>query len=498
MLHAEMFALNLLLLLSYLALAVEGVINDDGTSLAGIKLRVHKRGLDLIRDLTINYAQDNLDKLTIPDFDGTYEFSNGGAASYAFSKVAILDINPGSISLIPAPPNIATISVSGADISVSGDWEASGSFPFTVFGVSVPIQLDDSGTFRIDVTEASLTQSVTLGYDSSTGKPTMIPSDCSVSIGELSLDVDSKLGGIVNFLANIASNTIKGFLEDQICPGLKNIVEGQATEYINSTPFIVPLFFDTSIFLGFVCEPATTEDYFQFFTHGRCFPNDNPDIMYDISPTETPPLSLTDEMARVSISDYVVKTLLHSLSVNEFFHYQVDPDQISDLLGSDLFDFLLTFLIPALQDPEYNGRPIQLSTYPPSPPSADFAPGEIRMAGYYSIDVEVILDDGSVEPVATATAYATGIALVELNNTIVTGKITQPAVDSVTAEGLPATVLEPVLNTLLQNAVVPALNRILENGYELPNAIAVIAFEMPSFELKEGVLEIGTDLKLAN
>ena len=39
---------------------------------------------------------------------------------------------------------------------------------------SVPIQLDDSGTFRIDVTEASLTQSVTLGYDSSTGKPTVI------------------------------------------------------------------------------------------------------------------------------------------------------------------------------------------------------------------------------------------------------------------------------------------------------------------------------------
>ena len=51
-------------------------------------------------------------------------------------------------------------------------------------------------------------------------------------------------------------------------------------------------------------------------------------------------------------------------------------------------------------------RPIQLSTYPPSPPSADFAPGEIRMAGYYSIDVEVILDDGSVEPVATATAVS--------------------------------------------------------------------------------------------
>ncbi|CAK8678695.1 unnamed protein product [Clavelina lepadiformis] len=488
----------LLLIWSYVALTAEGKVNADGTSLAGVKLRIHKRGIDLVRDLANQYAQSNLNKLEIPDFNGTYVSSNGCSASYAFSKITILDLNPGSVSLIPSPPNIATISVSGADISVSGDWEASGSLIFTIFGVLVPIQLDDSGTFRIDVTEASLTQSVTLGYDSSTGKPTMIPSDCSESIGELSLDVDSELGIIFNFLANTPSNTIKDFLEDQICPGLKNIVEGQATEYINSTPFIVPLFFDTSIFLGFVCEPATTEDFFQFFTHGRCFPNDNPDITYDISPSETPLLSLTDEMARVSISDYVIKTLLHSLSANEFFHYQVDPDQILDFLGCDLVVSLLTSLIPAMQDPDYNGRPIQLSTYPPSPPSADFAPGEIRMAGYYSIDVEVILDDGSVEPVASATAYATGIALVELNNTIVTGKITQPAVDSVTAEGLPATVLKPVLNALLQNAVVPALNRILENGYELPNAIGVIAFEMPSFELKEGVLEIGTDLKLAD
>ncbi|CAK8678693.1 unnamed protein product [Clavelina lepadiformis] len=125
----------LLLVWSYVALTAEGKINADCTSLAGVKLRIHKRGIDLVRDLANQYAQSNLDKLEIPDFDGTYDFSSGRSASYEFSNIKIPHLNPGNILLIPTPPNIVTMSMSGTKISVSGNWKASGSFPITIFGV---------------------------------------------------------------------------------------------------------------------------------------------------------------------------------------------------------------------------------------------------------------------------------------------------------------------------------------------------------------------------
>ncbi|XP_076825557.1 lipopolysaccharide-binding protein-like isoform X2 [Clavelina lepadiformis] len=451
-----------------------------------------------VRDLANQYAQSNLGKLEIPDFDGTYDFSSGGSANYEFSNIKIPHLNPGNILLIPTPPNIVTMSMSGTKISVSGNWKASGSFPITIFGVSVPLQLEDRGTFLIKVSGASLSQSVDPGFNSSNGKPTMTAVDCSASLGKLTLDVDSKFGGIVSFLINIASDTIKSFLENELCPGIQTVVAGQATQYIESTPIIALLIFETSVYLGLVCQPVATNKYVQFLNRGKCFPNKNPDVVYNFNPTTTPPLTLTNEMARVSVSDYVVNTFLESLLINEFFNFQVNADEISDFLENDLTVIFLTTFIPALKQPHFMGRPIRIKTYPASPATTQFVPGKIRFMGRYAMDLQVVLDNGTIDEIATATAQLLANVTVELNGTTLFPQFELPKIASLTAEGLSADLLKSILDTLLANTIGPALNGFLGKGYELPRAIGIMAFDGPSLEIKEGAFEMGTDLKLAD
>jgi len=120
-----------------------------------------------------------------------------------------------------------TWSVSNAAISLHGDWHYE-------YGWGI-VNIKDAGDFEGDVSDVSVSVSVTLGVDE-TGRPTIATSGCSSQLGNINITVNGGASWLYTFLINNVMHLVRGNLETLVCVSACQAIDENASRELSTLP----------------------------------------------------------------------------------------------------------------------------------------------------------------------------------------------------------------------------------------------------------------------
>ncbi|XP_076824715.1 lipopolysaccharide-binding protein-like isoform X3 [Clavelina lepadiformis] len=479
-----------LFFLCMFALVLACLCDQSGVN-PGVKARVTSGGLKFLSQIALGFAEDAVEDLDLPTLSGT------SPVEYKISNLKINSFSLGRIGFNTAAPNVITPVIDDGKVSASAQFEASKTIK--VFGFSFPIAI--SGNIHASASGLDLSQQISLGMNAD-GKPTFSLQNCDSSIGDLDLKVSgTTLDAAFNLIIGLFKSTITDLLQKEICPAVKKALSKQGEKVTEKfkrknvfvlamhavNGFVVyPLIKQTNIDLGLVCDPEATGTEFLVSLKGKCFASSMPNIPRRYVALPMPPISATSKMACISVSPYVLNTLLYAFSELGHLGRTFDFDELG-ALG------ILTTLLPNLQAVQDNR--VQIVVSATSAPSVDFTASGIGIEGPFEVVVNAVLPDDSKQHVITIMANVDILAKARIENGNFAGNIESLDVTVTDAGGLPAELFNQLFQAFIPQAILPAINGITEAGFEIPSLFD-FCFSGASIIHKKDALEVCTDFEL--
>ncbi|XP_021102516.1 lipopolysaccharide-binding protein-like isoform X6 [Heterocephalus glaber] len=144
-----------------------------------------------------------------------------GKCSLHSLKIYHFNLQNWDLSLLPELG--IRVSLSSNYMSIGGNWKVNKAF--------ITLQ----GTFDMKVYGISISVSLNLGKDQS-GHPTSLVTQCSNSIGHVSIDISGSLSWILNLFHEIIENNIKMVLEQKICEMVRKSTTSYLEPYLRTLP----------------------------------------------------------------------------------------------------------------------------------------------------------------------------------------------------------------------------------------------------------------------
>ncbi|CAK8678841.1 unnamed protein product [Clavelina lepadiformis] len=457
------------------ALVLASLCDQSGVN-PGVKARVTSGGLKFLSQIALGFAEDAVEDLGLPTLSGT------SPVEYKISNLKINSFSLGRIGFNTAAPNVITPVIDDGKVSASARFEASKTIE--VFGFSFPIAI--SGNIRASASGLDLSQEISLGMKAD-GKPTFSLQNCDSSIGDLDLKVSgTTLDAAFNLIIGLFKSTITDLLQKEICPAVKKALSKQGEKVTEKFKLVYPLIKQTNIDLGLVCDPEATGTEFLVSLKGKCFASSMPNLPRRYVALPMPPISATSKMACISVSPYVLNTLLYAFSELGHLGRTFDFDELG-ALG------ILTILLPNLQAVQDNR--VQIVVSATSAPSVDFTASGIGIEGSFEVVVNAVLPDDSKQHVITIMANVDILAKARIENGNFAGNIGSLDVTVTDAGELPAELFNQLFQAFIPQAILPAINGITEAGFEIPSLFD-FCFSGASIIHKKDALEVCTDFKV--
>ncbi|XP_076824146.1 bactericidal permeability-increasing protein-like [Clavelina lepadiformis] len=463
----KLFLLSVILCLLFTASTISG-------QNPGLQVRLTSSGINFAKQIALGLLEDIIRKLEFP------EIREGDAV---LSNLKVKSFTSGTTTVSTKSPNVFKIRMKGAGVSVAGNWRAKTKFLFITFR--------GSGTGKA-YAEIDLEQTIIL--DRSSDKPLFTVGDCEARV----IKFDSSVEGS-NFLEDWLYNLILEFLEigfrrdlkDAICPELKKVLEKQTKQISTDFKTDFPLVFGTNINLGLVSNPAVTSNSITLALRGRCFPKSMSSLSFPFNPPTVPAITTTSQMARISISPYVMNTLLYSLWKSNVLKKTFTQQQLTVALGSTLNANTLAPFFPTLAP--YGNQPLQAEIRASQAPRAQFTTTGIQISGKF----DIIAGPSSAPQAATISTNVDFTAQPRLTNGVISGSISNVVVVITNAGVLPDQVLNQInqlIKTFLSAQIVPAVNEVTGAGFELPSFYGY-SFYGATITTKTNALEIGSNFR---
>ena len=134
-----------------------------------------------------------------------------------------------------------TWNLSGADISIHGDWRL-------IFRVILRVR--DDGSFDASVSNVSISVSVTLGATPA-GEPTISSTGCTCHIDRLEICLRGGASWLYNIFLESVEKHLRNNLERKICKAAQNAVNTDAARELATIPVKVPLGHDKHLLLDY-------------------------------------------------------------------------------------------------------------------------------------------------------------------------------------------------------------------------------------------------------
>ncbi|XP_075033757.1 bactericidal permeability-increasing protein-like [Mixophyes fleayi] len=434
-----------------MCLSATGAVNP------GFVARLTQKGLDYARQQGMSVLQQELAKVHIPDFSGSAH-SPLGKIKYSFHSMVIRSFQLPSSQISPIPNVGLKLSISGAFIEITGEWQ-----------IKTKLHISTKGGFDLKVKGLSISVGLKLGSDGS-GKPTIALSDCSCHISDVDVHVSGKFGWLADLFRHNIDNALRKAIESQICPLVSNSITSKLEPLLQTLPVTKKIDSVAAIDYSLVCPPPEGAEYVDVPLKGEFF-----ELAHHTPPPFSPPtLSLPVDhslMVYFGVSDYLFNTAGFVYHTAGKLVFNVTDDMIPKDFSIRLNTSSFGTLIPQLSK-MYPNMLMKLQISSTSAPSLDIKPGNLSISPKMDIQAYVILPNASLAPVFLLNLTTTALVKVGVKSGQIAGnlELSRVQMDLKHSDVGPFSVfiLSAAVNYYISHVLLPQVNEILNKGYPLP------------------------------
>ncbi|XP_046923876.1 bactericidal permeability-increasing protein isoform X1 [Lynx rufus] len=455
------------------------------TTNPGVVARITQKGLDYACQQGVAVLQKELEKITIPTFSGSFKIKHLGKGHYSFHSMAIRGFQLPSSQIKLAPSEGLDLSITNANVKMSGKWKARKNF------------IKTSGNFDLSVEGVSISAVLKLGFDPASGHCTVSCSRCNNHINSVRVHISgSSLGWLINLFHEKMESSLRNRMTSEICKVVTSSVSSKLQGYLETLPVTTRIDRVAGIDYSLVAPPTATTDSLDGQLKGEFFRWAHPSP----PPFAPPPLAFPsdhDRMVYLGISNYFFNTAgfvyqqagVLNLTVTD----NVIPKESKFRLTTDVFGIL----IPQVAKMFPNMK-VQLVFWASSPPHLTVHPEGLVLTPTLDAQAFAVLPNSSLAPLfvlrlsmnISVTVGATPDRLVgqlSLNRLLLELKHSDIGPFSVE-------VLQAVMNYVVPIAVIPKVNERLQEGVPLPMPSNVQLFNLV-LQSHQNFLLFGADVR---
>jgi len=455
------------------------LICSCGAQKVGVTATISWGGLAYLKDVGIEVLEADLTSLSIPDITGTAS-TPIGSISYQLTNIVLTTVSIPESNVSLVPPNTISLDIENAAAALTLDWAyQENSWP----------HISDSGTAT--VAASSTTIDVTIAIGEAAGRPTATATGCTVSIGNLAINLQGGASWLYNLFISLFAGQITSATESALQSAIPTSINTGLANTLATLPITEPINSKIEINYEMQSAPVVTPNYFTLLNLGE---------FYDIAnPTEAPftpaplPDVATTEMAQVFISDFTLNSASYVLFTEGQMQTIITDSQLPPDAPLRLNTTYFTDLIPPLAK-AYPNQMFELGIRALETPTGEFTPTGAIVTALGALDCIVLPN--------METAFTLGVKLLTagsagMNGLNVTGELTflntTITLINTTIGEFNVSVLQSIVDDLAQQAVIPEANKILQAGFPLPS-VQGLTFISPTIGWGTDYLYVSTDV----
>ncbi|XP_060119622.1 bactericidal permeability-increasing protein-like [Heteronotia binoei] len=347
---------------------------------AGLKAQVNQKGLEYGNQFGMRMAASMLKKNPIPDIHGSHNMPLLGDVQYSVTRLQVdkLQLDDSTVGFSKGLG--VNVTIRNGYVLLRGNWKLK-----TLFG-------RDGGTVDIHVHQLSLSALLGLGKEL-TGRPKVWAARCRAATGGILLKFHGGNSWFYNRFTSVLETLLESKLNKQLCLELKKGVDDIA-QVLRAMNVSIQIDSFVELDYSFVNKPVFGVDRCHVDLKGEFFALGQPRVnFFTPSPFVLPKqpgsmflLGISEFFANSAASVYFIAGVLQRNYTDEMiprgFPFHLNTDSVG-------------MLIPELEE-KFPDRPLQVLLGARKPPVLSFHPDGVHVTAFGSIDVGVLLPNGSV------------------------------------------------------------------------------------------------------
>ena len=461
----------------------------------GIRVAVTSKGFNFVCYRAIYLLKEYLATLSIPDIHGK-------------AKVKILFFN------VKIDYTISDLKLYNVEIPNCSIDTGSSGLTLTTTEISAKVNahikvkhstwphLHVSTDTEIDFQKVSFSLVVYIDRDTTNNHVTLTIKACSVKISKVTVSFKGAHSKILDLLRDLFEDLIKSRLPPLVCGKVTRVIDKKG-EALKSKPLILKLDGLIQLDYSLTQSPEYTASYMAAFFKGEFQPVGR-SLIDPLKPRPLPPIQVGENMLYVWVTDYTLNTAGFALQKNGQLEYTLTPDRIPKSVPFKLNTRTFQPLVPSLSK-HYPNMAMELAFASTKPPKIKTTQNRGTLSNSGTIQFNVILPNNTV-----TTAFILSfnlrtdfsldfkpgggkfIAAVTFNLSSVNANF---HLKSSNIGNFNPTSLTDTIRTLIDIAVVPAINHRGNKGVNIPS-VGGIYMSNPNFSFNNGYSFLTTDFKM--
>ncbi|XP_058143054.1 bactericidal permeability-increasing protein [Dasypus novemcinctus] len=465
------------------------VLAAVGTAVAmaanpGVVARITQDGFDYARQQGVIALQKEMEKIKIPDFSGKFKMKPFGKGRYHFHSIVIREFQLPS-SQIKLLPNVGLqLSISNANVKISGRWKARKGF------------IKTSGKFDLNVDGIFISTDLKLGSDDS-GRVTVAYSSCSNRIDHVRFHVSgSFLGWLIRIFRRKIESALRNTMTNKICTTVSDAVSSKLQPYVQTLPVTAKIDAVAEIDYSLVAPLVATADSLdgklkgEFFSRaGRTPP-----------PFAPPALALPnqhDRMVYLGISDYFFNTAGLVYHAAGALRLTLTDEMIPKTSKFRLTTNFLGTLLPQVSRMFPNMK-VQLLFAVSAPPRLSVSPAGLALMPALEARAFAVLPNSSLAllfqlGLSTNVSVEVGARSDRLVGKLALGRLSLELQHSNVGR-FSVELVQALMNCFVPTLVLPMVNERLQEGFPLPLLAHLQPYNLV-FQPHQNFLLLGADVR---
>ncbi|XP_053527371.1 bactericidal permeability-increasing protein isoform X2 [Artibeus jamaicensis] len=439
-------------------LAALGTAVTEATN-PGVVVRITQKGLDYACQQGVAALQKELEKIEIPPFSGSFKIKYLGKGDYSFYSMVIRGVQLPSSQIKLLPNEGLAVSVTNANVKISGKWKARKNF------------IKVRGNFDLSVEGISISTSLKLSCDPTSGHSTATCASCSSNIASVHVHISgSHLGWLIQLFQKKIESSLRNTINSKICQAVTSSVSSKLESFLQSMPVTAKIDNVAGIDYSLLAPPTATAETLDGQLKGEFF-----SLAHRSAPPFTPPgLAFPtdhDHMVYLGLSDYFFNTAGLVYQQAGVLNLTLKDDMIPKESKFRLTTKFLGTLIPQVAR-MFPNMTVQLLVQVSSPPRLTVAPAGLAFTPALEAQAFAVLPNSSLAPLfllglSTHVSVEVGaksdrlVGQLGLDKLLLTLKHSDIGPFSVE-------LLQAIMNYVLPTTVLPKVNERLQQGFPLP------------------------------
>lgn len=448
-------------MLSWATLVVLAALGTavTATTSPGIVVRITQKGLDYACEQGVAALQKELEKIEIPSFSGSFKIKHLGKGEYSFYSMSIREVQFPSSQIKLVPNEGLQLSVTNANIKISGKWKARKNFFKT------------SGNFDLKVEGISISAGLNLSCDPTSGHSTITCSGCSNHIDSVNVHVSgSSLGWLIQLFHKKIENSLRDTMSSKICKVVTNAVSSKLEPYFQTLPVTAKIDDVAGIDYTLLAPPVATAETLDGHLKGELF-----SLAHRSPPPFAPPVLAIptehDRMVYLAISDYFFNTAGLVYQQAGVLNLTVKDDMIPKESKIRLTTKSFGTLIPQVAK-MFPDMMVQLQLWASAPPHLTVSPAGLALTPAVEVQAFAVLPNSSLAPLFLLDMSTNVSVKVGVKSNMLVGKL---GLDKLLLKlkhsdigPFSVDTLQAIMNYVVPSAVLPKVNERLQKGFPLP------------------------------